>query len=107
MRLAVWAAASATVLGLALQASADVYSYRDRSGTLVFTNAPATPAARLMRELPPAPRMLVPPTPRALLAELATPLPPPIPPSYHRLTPETAERNHLEYALPTARTTAP
>src|SRR5881396_3882173 len=45
MRLAVWAAASATVLGLALQASADVYSYRDRSGTLVFTNAPAARAA--------------------------------------------------------------
>src|SRR5213596_1946336 len=99
MRLAVWAAASATVLGLALQASADVYSYRDRSGTLVFTNAPAAPAARLMRELPPAPRMLVPLTREAFLAELAKPVPPPIPTSYDRLIREIAERNNVEYAL--------
>src|SRR5207245_4369953 len=99
MRLAVWAAASATVLGLALQASADVYSYRDRSGTLVFTNAPAAPAARLMREVPPAPRMLVPLTREALLAELAKPLPQVVPTSYDRLIRQIAEHYNVEYAL--------
>src|SRR5437870_3440860 len=59
MRPAVWGAVSATVFGLAVQASGDIYRYRDRSGTLVFTNAPAAPDARLMRELPPASRMLL------------------------------------------------
>src|SRR5438552_17871262 len=95
MRLAVWGAASATVLGLALQASADVYRYRDRSGTLVFTNAPAAPAARLMREVPPAPRMLVPLTREALLAELAKPLPQVFPTSYDHLIREIAERYNV------------
>ncbi len=99
MRLAVWGAASATVLGLAVQASADVYRYRDRSGTLVFTNAPAAPAARLMREAPPAPRMLVPMTREALRAELAKPLPRVVPTSYDRLISEVAERYGVEYAL--------
>src|SRR5213593_4999501 len=98
MRPAVWGAVSATVFGLAVQASADIYRYRDRSGTLVFTNAPATPAARLMRELPPAPRMLVPLTREAFLAELAKPVSPPIPTSYDRLIREIAERNNVEYA---------
>src|SRR5205823_2421016 len=51
MRPAVWGAVSAMVLGLAVQAPADIYRYRDRSGTLVFTNAPAAPSARLMREI--------------------------------------------------------
>jgi len=99
MQVAVWGAVSAVALGLVAPASADIYRYRDRSGTLVFTNAPATPAARLMRELPPAPRMLVPLTREAFLAELAKPVPPPIPTSYDRLIREIAERNNVEYAL--------
>jgi soluble lytic murein transglycosylase-like protein len=99
MRLAVWGAASATVLGLAVQARADIYQYRNQSGTLVFTNAPATPDARPMRELPPASRMLVPMTREALLAELAKPLPQVVPTSYDRLIREIAERYNVEYAL--------
>src|SRR5438132_12130553 len=99
MRLAVWGAASATVLGLGAPASADIYRYRDRSGTLVFTNAPAAPAARLMREVPPAPRMLVPLTREALLAELAKPIPQAVPTSYDRLIREIAARYNVEYAL--------
>src|SRR5205809_973654 len=46
MQVAVWGAVSAAALGFVVPASADIYRYRDRSGTLVFTNAPATPAAR-------------------------------------------------------------
>jgi len=99
MRPAVWGAVSATVLGLAVQASADIYRYRDRSGTLVFTNAPAAPDARLMRELPPASRMLVPMTRERLRAELAKPLPRVVPTSYDRLIREIAERYDVEYAL--------
>src|SRR6266568_4670880 len=99
MRPAVWGAASAMVLGLAVQATADIYRYRDRSGTLVFTNAPAAPSARLMRELPPASRMLVPMTREALRAELAKPLPHVVPTSYDRLIREIAERYAVEYAL--------
>src|SRR5213595_2122753 len=99
MRPAVWGAVSAMVLGLAVPASADIYRYRDRSGTLVFTNAPAAPAARLMREVPPAPRMLVPLTREALLAELAKPLPQVFPTSYDHLIREIAERYRVEYAL--------
>src|SRR6059036_2781235 len=99
MRPAVWGAASAMVLGLAVQATADIYRYRDRSGTLVFTNAPAAPAARLMREVPPAPRMLVPLTREALLAELAKPLPQVVPTSYDGLIREIAARYNVEYAL--------
>src|SRR5436190_505970 len=99
MRPAVWGAASAMVLGLAVQATADIYRYRDRSGTLVFTNAPAAPSARLMRELPPASRMLVPMTREALRAELAKPLPRVVPTSYDRLIREIAERYAVEYAL--------
>src|SRR5207247_1590844 len=90
MRPAVWGAASAMVLGLAVQATADIYRYRDRSGTLVFTNAPAAPSARLMRELPPASRMLVPMTREALRAALAKPLPRVVPTSYDRLIREIA-----------------
>ena len=51
MRPAVWGAVSATVFGLAVQASGDIYRYRDRSGTLVFTNAPAAPSARKVNPL--------------------------------------------------------
>ncbi len=99
MRAAVWGAVSATVLGLATHATADTYSYRDGTGTLVFTNAPSAPAARVMRELPPGPRMLVPMSREALLAELAKPLPAVSPSSYDRLIREIAERNNVEYAL--------
>jgi soluble lytic murein transglycosylase-like protein len=99
MRVAVWGAAGVAVVGLAAQAGADIYSYRDRSGTLVFTNAPASPAAHVMRELPPAPRMLVPMSREALLAELAKPLPAAAPSSYDRLIREIAERYNVEYAL--------
>src|SRR2546428_5892063 len=96
---AVACTASAMVLGLAVQATADIYRYRDRSGTLVFTNAPAAPDARLMRELPPASRMLVPMTRERLRAELAKPLPRVVPTSYDRLIREIAERYEVEYAL--------
>src|SRR5437762_5866674 len=99
MRPAVWGAVSAMVLGLAVQAPADIYRYRDRSGTLVFTNAPAAPSARLMRELPPASRMLVPMTREALRAGLAKPLPQVVPTSYDSLIREIAERYRVEYAL--------
>jgi soluble lytic murein transglycosylase-like protein len=99
MRVAVWGAAAGAVLGLAAQAAADIYSYRDRSGTLVFTNAPAAPAAQVMRELPPGPRMLVPMSREALLAELAKPLPPVTRSSYDGLIREIAERYNVEYSL--------
>src|SRR5438309_2708098 len=99
MRPAVWGGWSATVFGLAVQASGDVYTTRDRSGTPVFTNAPAAPDARLMRELPPASRMLVPMTRERLRAELAKPLPRVVPTSYDRLIREIAERYEVEYAL--------
>jgi soluble lytic murein transglycosylase-like protein len=99
MRLAVWWAVSAMALGLAVQASADIYSYRNRSGTLVFTNAPASPDARRVSDLPPASRMLVPMTREALRAELAKPLPRAVPTSYDRLIREIADRYDVEYAL--------
>jgi soluble lytic murein transglycosylase-like protein len=99
MRVAVWGAVSAAVLGLVASAAADVYRYRDRSGVLVFTNAPAQQAARVMREVPPAPRMLVPLTRDAVLAELSRPLPVPAPSSYDRLIREIAQRYDVEYAL--------
>ena len=99
MRSAVWGAVSATVLGFAVQASAEIYSYRDGSGTLVFTNAPAAPDARPLPELPPASRMLVPMTRERLRAELAKPLPPAVATSYDRLIREIADRYEVEYAL--------
>src|SRR5437762_12874531 len=99
MRPAVWGVASAMVLGLAVQATADIYRYRDRSGTLVFTNAPAAPSARLMRELLPSSRMLVPMTRHSLRAELVKPLPRLFPTSYDRLIREIAERYAVKYAL--------
>jgi len=95
MRVAVWG----VVLALAVPASADIYQYRDASGTLVFTNAPAAPSARLMRDMPPASRMMVPLSREALLAELAKPIPQVYPSSYDALIREVAERNHVEYAL--------
>ncbi len=96
MRVAAWA----VVLGLAAGASADVYQYRDRSGAIVFTNAPVEHATRLaLPPLPPAPRMLVPASRQALLAELAKPIPVPVPTSYDGLIRDAAERYEVEYAL--------
>jgi soluble lytic murein transglycosylase len=89
-------------LSLAAPASADIYRYRDRSGAIVFTNAPVQNAVRLViREppLPPAPRMLVPVSRESLLAELAKPIPLPVPTSYDVLIREIAERYDVEYAL--------
>jgi soluble lytic murein transglycosylase-like protein len=101
MRVAVWGMAVAG-LSLAATASADIYQYRDRSGAIVFTNAPVERATRLViREppLPPAPRMLVPASRESLLAALAKPIPIPVPTSYDALIREIAERYDVEYAL--------
>jgi soluble lytic murein transglycosylase-like protein len=90
------------VMSLATAASADIYSYRDRSGTLVFTNAPAQRATRLVIKEPPlapAPRMLVSNFRDRLLAELARPAPLPMPTSYDGLIREIAQRYDVEYAL--------
>src|SRR5690349_24653182 len=98
MRVAVWGMAVAG-LSLAATASADIYRYRDRSGALVFTNAPVENATRLViREppLPPASRMLVPASRESLLAELAKPIPIPVPTSYDVLIREIAERYDVE-----------
>jgi len=99
MRVGAWGAVLATGLGLASAAAADIYRYRDASGVLVFTNAPATPAPVVIRELPPAPRMLVPASRRALLTELSRPIPVPVPTSYDALIREIADRYDVEYAL--------
>ena len=99
MRVAVWGA----VIALAAPAGADVYQYRDRSGAIVFTNAPVERGARLVKQppLPPAPRMFAGPSnPRAaLLAELAKPIPLPVPTSYDTLIRDVADRYEVEYAL--------
>ena len=102
MRLGAWVAVLATGLGLATWARADIYRYRDRSGVLVFTNAPAEPAPRLMfkeRPLPPGPRMLASAARAALLTELSRPIPAPVPTSYDDLIREIAEDYDVEYAL--------
>ena len=62
MRLGAWGVTLAGVLASAPMAHADIYRYRDASGVLVFTNAPAAQATRLVvkeRPLPPAPRLMV------------------------------------------------
>src|SRR6266850_1187076 len=100
MRLGAWVAVLAT--GVATSATADIYRYRDASGVLVFTNAPAAPAPRLVmkeRPLPPGPRMLVPASRSALLAELSRPIPTAVPTSYDDLIREIADRYDVEYAL--------
>ncbi len=89
-------------LGLATTAAADIYRYRDRSGAIVFTNAPVERATRLVIHepaLPPAPRMVVPMSRQALLAELARPIPVPVPTYYDDLIREIADRYGVEYAL--------
>jgi soluble lytic murein transglycosylase-like protein len=100
MRVAVWGA----LLGVAVAttAAADIYSYRDRSGAIVFTNAPVERATRLaIREppIPAAPRMVVPLSRERVLAELAKPIPVPVPTSYDPLIREIADRYDVEYAL--------
>ena len=100
MRVAVWGAV--VCLAGAGSARADIYQYRDRSGTIVFTNAPAERATRLVIKepaLPPARRMLVPVPRDRVLAELSRPLPIPVPTSYDALIREIAERYDVEYAL--------
>jgi soluble lytic murein transglycosylase-like protein len=89
-------------LGLATTAGADIYQYRDRSGAIVFTNAPVERATRLnIHEppLPPAPRMLVPATRQRVLAELEKPIPTAVPTFYDGLIREIADRYGVEYAL--------
>jgi len=87
-------------VAVATTATADIYSYRDRSGAIVFTNAPVAPATRVvLRELPPAPRMVVPLSRERVLAELAKPIPAPVPTSYDPLIREIADRYDVEYAL--------
>lgn len=101
MRLGVRGALVGTGLALATSASADIYRYRDRSGTLVFTNAPSLPAPMIMKELPPGPKMFssAPTARNALLTELSRPIPVPLPTSYDYLIREIAERYDVEYAL--------
>src|SRR5262245_29044668 len=100
MRVAVWGAV--VCLAGAASARADIYKYRDRSGTIVFTNAPAERAMRLVIKepaLPPARGMLVPLPRDRVLAELSRPIPLPVPTSYDVLIREIADRNDVEYAL--------
>jgi soluble lytic murein transglycosylase-like protein len=100
MRVAVWGAVVCLVGGAS--ARADIYQYRDRSGTIVFTNAPAERATRLVIKepaLPPARRMLVPFPRDRVLAELSRPVPVPVPTSYDGLIREIADRYDVEYAL--------
>lgn len=101
MRVAVWGVVVATGFGLATRARGDIYRYRDPSGVLVFTNAPAAPAPLVIRErpLPPGPRMLTPAARGVLMTELSRPIPIPVPTSYDDLIREIAERYDVEYAL--------
>ena len=99
MRL-VCGAVLAAELGLACAASADIYRYRDRSGAMVFTNAPVEREGRLVlkeRPLPPAPRMFVMRTNVSSL--LGEPIPLATPTSYDTLIREVAARYGVEYAL--------
>ncbi len=100
MRLGARGVTLAGVVALAPMAHADIYRYRDPSGVLVFTNAPAAQATRLViREppLPPAPRMMV--ASRGFRDLLSQPIPAPVPTSYDGLIREIAERYDVEYAL--------
>lgn len=83
------------VLGVAPEARADIYRYRDRSGALVFTNAPVVQTVRLVIKeppLPPAPRMFVP-------ARSFDAIPNPAPSAYDAVIREIAEGYELDYAL--------
>lgn len=92
--------ALAGVVGLADAASADIYRFRDQTGALHFTNAPAGVSRVVMRErrLPPAPRVLAPPRVAPTAAFPRTP--PGIESTpYDGLIREIAERYDVEYAL--------
>jgi len=95
MRVAVWAAALAFVAS----ARADIYQYRDRSGAIVFTNAPVERAARIVVKQPPLPPARPMFTRAALLAELGKPIPAAVPTSYDTLIRDVADRYSVEYAL--------
>jgi len=97
MRVAVWGA----VIALAAPAAADIYQYRDRSGAIVFTNAPVERAARVVKQpaLAPARPMFTSNPRAALLAELGKPIPTPTPSSYDGLIRDIADRYEVEYAL--------
>jgi soluble lytic murein transglycosylase-like protein len=100
MRLPVWGTALATACAAAV-AQADIYSYRDPGGALVFTNAPSARASRFVIHEPamaPAPRMLI-PTRGYLPAILSGPLPSPSPTAYDSLIREMSERYGVQYAL--------
>jgi soluble lytic murein transglycosylase len=79
-------------LVLACEAWADVYTYRDAHGTLIFTNAPAEPSRLVIREppLPPAPPILAVRPPGEVVGE-HTP--------YDDLIRQVAARYDVEYAL--------
>lgn len=98
MRLVVCGVVLAAGLCLAARAGADIYRYRDGSGALVFTNAPAAAAVRVLRELPPAPPMLVAVSGRVADA-FSSPLPAGARTAYDPLIREIAERYNVEYAL--------
>jgi hypothetical protein len=90
----------AGVVSFAPGASADIYLRRDEFGVLHFTNAPAAPARRVLKErpLPPARRMTV-IRPRSLPFRLPGALPRTGPTSYDALIREIADRHDVEYAL--------
>src|SRR6185503_10943373 len=97
---AVWGLSVVFGLGTTAPAHSDIYLYRDPTGTLHFTNAPARSATRLQlkdRPVPPAPRMFFPR--RAMRGGLAAPIPLATPSAYDGLIREIADRYDLEYAL--------
>jgi soluble lytic murein transglycosylase-like protein len=78
---------------LACEARADVYTYRDAHGTLIFTNAPAEPSRLVFKEpaLPPAPPILAVRPPGQVMLGEHTP--------YDDLIRQVAARYDVEYAL--------
>jgi soluble lytic murein transglycosylase len=88
-------------LALVPPAQADIYRFRDHTGVTVFTNAPVARLSRVVireRALPPAPRMLVPTSPR-VPQELRQPIPLARGTVYDSLIREIAARYGVEYAL--------
>ncbi|MFN8545854.1 MAG: transglycosylase SLT domain-containing protein [Candidatus Binatia bacterium] len=80
------------LLGLCALVRADIYRYRDESGAVVFTNAPAAPEARMViREphLPPAPPILA----------VGPQGPGDVAGAYDPLIREIATRHGVEYSL--------
>jgi soluble lytic murein transglycosylase len=91
---------------LVTTANADIYRYRDRSGALIYANAPIEQATRfvIIRRVP-ARGVRFPPAPRLRLslaqsAPLTEPTrPSPLPTAYDPLIRDVADRYGLEYAL--------